>query len=247
MTPPWEWIGAERPALRKVIAHAALGNDVLRACRLVLDLFAQTADGNIHRTQVAVVVIAPDVLHQFLAREHTAGRGRQKAEDIEFAGGKLECAPVLVDHAARTGDAQAVPSLRLRLFALLARKRAAHVRLDARHQLAHGERLCDIVVRAQLEAHDLVGLLLSRGQHDDRNVALRTHAAADLEAVHLGQHDVEQNEVGRLGERLVQTFRAVIGRHGIVALAAEVEHQDIRDRLFVLDNEDFFLIHTFPP
>ena len=170
-----------------------------------------------------------------------------KGDNIKFPRGKLERMTVFVDHAVVLGYTQTAAGRRFRLFPVLSCVGTAHVRLDARHQLTHGERLGNIVVCTQLETHDLVGLFLTGGQHDDRRVLFRAHPPADLEAVHLGQHDVEQNEVGRLGERLVQTLCAVIGRHGIVALAAEVEHQDIRDRLFVLDNEDFFLIHTFPP
>ena len=47
----------------------------------------------------------------------------------------------------------------------------AQHRVDPQHQLARAERLGDVVVGADLEPDDPVGLLAERGQHDDRHVA----------------------------------------------------------------------------
>ena len=125
---------------------------------------------------------------------------------------------VFVYHAVVLGYTQTAAGRRFRLFPVLSCVSTAHVRLDARHQLTHGERLGDIVVCTQLETHDLVGLFLTGGQHDDRRVLFRAHPPADLKAVHLGQHHVQQNQVGRFLKRAAQTFRAVICRECVVAL-----------------------------
>ena len=66
----------------------------------------------------------------------------------------------------------------------------------------------------------------------------RAQAAADLEAVHLGQHHVEHDEVeGLLGEAR-ERLAAVRGLHDLVAVALQRERQQRLDRLLVVDQED---------
>ena len=69
------------------------------------------------------------------------------------------------------------------------------VRLQPRDELARLERLRQVVVRAELQPDDAVGGLPAGGQHDDRHVAALANAPADGEAVHLRQHDVEDDGV----------------------------------------------------
>ena len=88
-----------------------------------------------------------------------------------------------------------------------ARRRPAQQRLDARLQLAHAERLGEVVVAADLQSDDLVELGVAGRQEQHRNARLRAQAAADLVAVDAGQHDVEHHQIEGLGlgkrERLV--------------------------------------------
>ena len=73
---------------------------------------------------------------------------------------------------------------------------AAQHRADARDHLGAAERLDDVVVGAELEADDPVGLRAARGQHHDRDVAAAPQRAADVAAVAVGQGQVEQHDVG---------------------------------------------------
>ena len=78
--------------------------------------------------------------------------------------------------------------------------RAAQQRLDPAHQLAQAERLGQVVVGAELEADDLVDLVVARRQDQDRHLgAGGADAAQHLEAVDAGQADVEDHEVRGLG------------------------------------------------
>ena len=116
--------------------------------------------------------------------------------------------------------------------------RPAQVGLDARHQLARGERLGDVVVGAQLQAEDLVELLAARRQHDDRDVALGADALADLEPVEPGQHQVEHHQVDRLAvDHLEGVVAARGGDHREPGVAQRVL-DDGADGLLVLDDED---------
>ena len=73
--------------------------------------------------------------------------------------------------------------------------------LDSREHDARAERLCDVVVRTELEAGDDIGLFPARRQHDDgyvRRARIALERVADLEPVHAGEHEVEEHEVGEL-------------------------------------------------
>ncbi len=108
---------------------------------------------------------------------------------------------------------------------------------DAQHELARTERLGHVVVRAVLEPDDAVHLAAEGGEHDDRDVALGAEAARDLQAVDAGKHQVEHHEVGRGlvhgGERLL----AVGCLADVVPGGAEVRHDDLADRVVVVDDE----------
>src|SRR5262249_30312822 len=100
---------------------------------------------------------------------------------------------------------------------------AAEDRPHPRQQLADGEGLRDVVVGPELEAHHLVDLLATGGEHHDRGLeALAPERLADLEAGELGEHDVEDEEVRLLRARPLEAGLPVGGGQDLVALELEV-------------------------
>ena len=76
---------------------------------------------------------------------------------------------------------------------------APELQLDARDQLTHEEGLHHVVVGAQFQAHNAVRLRGSRRQKDDRGggqFGILSDAFADIQAVGVRQHDIQQDEVG---------------------------------------------------
>ena len=70
----------------------------------------------------------------------------------------------------------------------------AQQRLQARHQLLHGERLGEIVVGALAQAGDAVADAVARRQHQHRRgVVAAAHVAQQDEAVLVGQAEVEDD------------------------------------------------------
>ena len=119
-----------------------------------------------------------------------------------------------------------------------AHRRAAQRRLDAAAELAHRERLGDVVVGAELEAEHLVDLLGLGRQHDDRHRARGAQPPAHLEAVEVGHHHVEHDEVEvALGEAL-ERLDAVGRAHHLVAVLAQRVGEQREDRLLVVDEQD---------
>ena len=111
-----------------------------------------------------------------------------------------DAAALQVDH--QVAAAQRAAGLRVGQLAV----GAAQQRLHAAHQLAHAERLDQVVVGADLEADHLVDLVGARRQEQDRRPRLappggrpRSHPcpAADVE-----QHQVGR-DVGQAGDRLL--------------------------------------------
>ena len=82
-------------------------------------------------------------------------------------------------------------------------RRAADERLDARQQFGEGERLCQIIVAAGLQAPHAVihGGLGAEDQHRDVDV-LGAELLDEAQAVELGQHDIHDG--GVVGDGLGQ-------------------------------------------
>ena len=104
------------------------------------------------------------------------------------------------------------------------------------------ERLDQVVVGAGPQATDLLLDLALRGEHDDRDVAGRPFLGPDLRrdlvAVELGQHDVEQDQVGRLGAPQAEALGTVRRDDDLVAfLLQRVLEQALNVRV-VVDDEN---------
>src|SRR5690606_40503928 len=83
---------------------------------------------------------------------------------------------------------------------------------DPGHELARAEGLGDIIVRAELEADDLVDLAGLRGEHKNGQVHLAAQVAADLKPVHCWGHEVQVHECRAFAARQGQRPFAVTRR-----------------------------------
>src|SRR4051794_870751 len=224
----------------EAVADPAHGEDELRLLGIGLELLAQVPDVHVDRARVAIGRVAPHAREQHVAREHPAGAARHRAEDLELDERGLDELAAQLHRALGRIDPQAGGIDRRLGLAVAGRHAGAPQRgLHARAELPHRERLGDVVVGAELEPEDLVDLLALGAEHDDRDaLPLGAQPPADLEAVHLGQHHVEHDEVeGLLGEareRLAPVRRV----HDLIAVALEREGQERLDRLLVVDEED---------
>ena len=126
------------------------------------------------------------------------------------------------------------------LLARLLLGRAAQNSLHARKHLLHLEGLCDVVVRALLEARDLVARLALCGQHDDGHLGVLTDGAQHAPAVHDRQHQVEQDKIRTESAELVDALAAVVCDDGLIALVLEIELEQLGNIVVVLDDQDLF-------
>lgn len=113
----------------------------------------------------------------------------------------------------------------------------AQQHVDPGRQLTHGERLGHVVVGADAETDEHVGLVVPGGQHQYRHRALGLHAAADLQAVEAGKHDVEHHQIRLPGLGRVHGRRAVERGLHQEALGPQPGGNGIDDRGVVLDHQ----------
>ena len=106
----------------------------------------------------------------------------------------------------------------------------------ARQQLAGAEGLGQVVVGAGVERGDLVALLAARRQHDDRHVRPLAQAPDHLQAVDVGQAEIEDDDVGLARGHLDQAVGAGRRLEEPVALARQGRAQEAPDLRLVLDD-----------
>jgi hypothetical protein len=110
---------------------------------------------------------------------------------------------------------------------------------DACEQLGHAERLRDVVVRAGLEAPELVRLLGARREHDDGDRRVeRADLLADPVAVHVGEHEVEDDAARLVAAGRRDPLPTLGGREDLVSLELEGVPQAHGHVRLVLDDED---------
>ena len=116
---------------------------------------------------------------------------------------------------------------------------AAAEGFDARDEFLHREGFGEVVVGAGFEAFDAVADFAAGGEDEDaRGAGGGAEAGEDGEAVERGQAEVEDDEIGRRGERGAEALGAVgAGLGGVIA--AHQRADDVTgEPEFVFDDED---------
>ena len=195
---------------------------------------------------VAVVLKAPHLVQQLVAGVNTVGVGGQAVQQLQLLGGSLHHLALDPQLVAVHVQPQVV-ELDHALGALGlggGGGAAAQHRLDAGHDFLGVKGLDHVIVRAQLQAQHLVKGLALGGQHHHRGVAQLADAAADLQAIHLGHHHIQQHHIGLDLIELVQTFFAVVRGGDLVALLGQIKPQQLADVGIVVHDEDLFVGHS---
>ncbi len=202
-----------------------------------VELLAQVGDVGLEHASIATEVVVPDVVEELGAGEHESQVAHEVAQQPVLRGRQL-------DVRSRAGDLTGVlvelevledEAARVRLRV----PRAAQDRAHARDELLQAEGLGHIVVPSRGEAADLVLGRVARGEEDDRHSgALGAEPPRDLEALHVRQHHVEQQQVRLEGAHRGQRVATRSGRLHPEPLEAQRHGDHVDDVRLVVDDED---------
>ena len=183
---------------------------------------------------------APHVRQQHLAGLHPAAALQEGAQQAELERGEDDLLALHADLVAR-GVQLDVSGAQLRSGLILRVPSAAQHRPDPEHQLADGEGLHHVVIRAGLEALDAVGLLALGADDDHRHLAqlrVALEHPEHLAAGHVREHQVQQHQIRRPRASLGQASRAGVRRLRLEPRGPEVVLDESSQVLLVLDDQD---------
>ncbi|KAG1394898.1 hypothetical protein G6F59_014097 [Rhizopus arrhizus] len=178
-------------------------------------------------------VVQIEAVKQFFAGPDPAGRGQQGAQQAVLHRGQVQALAVPGGTRGRFVDVEAAVGARGRV-----RPVAAQHRHHSRHHFARTERLADVVVGADLQSQQAVDLLHPRGDHDHRHVAAGAQLAAQIHAIALRQHQVQQHQIGLVAREGLDHLAAIIHPFADHARRGQVVAQHGGQARFVLNDQD---------
>ena len=222
---------------RQAVAHTGDGEDERGAARIDLDFFAQAANVDVDvAITIEIGLVAPNRVYDLRARQRLPGVLREIVEEPELdrgEGNRLVTAPYLcarpiddqVPHVDHVGISRGEITIR-----------AAMHRPQSRDDFAQTVGLGHIIVRAHFQPQHFVGLIATSGQHHDRLTQSQfAQAAAEVEAQAVGQPHIEDDQVGRMDLRGLNSGRAcVVPRDGKARIDQTVA-QAVRNGRIIFD------------
>src|SRR5215470_12877261 len=218
------------------VAHAAHRLDEARFLGIGLELGADLRDVHVDGA-VEGLRMPLERVEDLLAGQHAAGGPGEGGQELELVVG--EDPPLARHRDLARGEVElelADPQPR----GWMRGGRAPQESADAGEELPWIERLGEIVVGAHLEPHHLVHIFALGGEHDHGQggaVGEGADPAAYLEAVHAGEHDVEEHDVWPALVEDGETPRAVARQGHVDLVLAQVFRHEGAEAGIVVDQQ----------
>ena len=120
-------------------------------------------------------------------------------------------------------------------------------RFHTRHQFTRAERFGQIVIRARLQPDHFFVTVHPGGQQDDGGIMVRPIDAHKFIPIHLGHHDIEDDQVGFLAFRDRQGFPSIGGGHHPEPALGQVGFHKRNQAGFVIHYQDSLGSYHFVP
>src|SRR4051794_24173205 len=222
------------------VPHARFREQVLRTRRVVLELAPQVLHVLPQVVGLLDVRRPPHLLQQLALAHEPAGVAEQQVEQLPLGRRQVHGVPGPVRGAALgdrpAGQVDGPPAQHDRLTRLLRAEAPAH-RPDPGEQLLDAERLRHVVVGAGVQGVDLRRAVHPAGEDDDRHRRPAAQRADHVDAVHVRQAEVEDDEVRVVGRGGTQRLRPGGRRRDAVLPGEEVDPQRPQDLGLVVDDE----------
>src|SRR5580658_3780560 len=209
--------------------------------RIGFDFFAQAADVHVHAARGDEALGAPDSIEQLIASEDAIGTRREEIEQAKFE--RAHGYGLAGAGDAVSGGVNAQGANFYGLFRGSARLGAAEQSFHARNEFARAERFGDVIVGAELEAHDAIGFFALGGENQNRYAVERDFLAdflADFQAGKFRQHQVEHQEIRRGFADLRKACGAIPAGGDLVTVFFQVIAHQLYDVFVVFDNQNTF-------
>src|SRR5215472_11994116 len=218
------------------VAHAAYRLDEARFLGVGLELGADLRDVHVDGA-VEGLRMPLERVEDLLAGQHAAGGPGEGGQELELVVGED---PSLTRHRHLARGEVELELADAQPRGWMRGGRAPQESADAGEELPWIEGLSEIVVGAHLEPHHLVHIFALGGEHDHGQggtVGEGADSAAHLEAVHAGEHDIEEHDVGPALVEGGETARAVARQRHVDLVLAEVFRHEGAEAGVVIDQE----------
>ena len=112
---------------------------------------------------------------------------------------------------------------------------------DPRQQFSAPKRLCDIVIRPQIEGLDLIPLPGPGRDYHNGRCTPAPNAADDVHPIHIRQSQIQQDQVRTIGVQHLTGLCSRIGLDHVITIGREHGPQKVADALLILDHQYFIL------
>lgn len=222
---------------RKAISQASLGRDVAGLSGHFFDLGAQAVDVNSQRV-LENLVHGPESADQEIRSDDAAGAPHEHVEQLGLGGTQRNRLATHVSPLVREVDRQALVHLDDGIESVAKIADPPQDAADARNQLVGTERLNDVVFGILFQSLGNSLLFIHRSKHNDGEIRILLHDAAELEAVHPGHPKVDDREVGQAVVRDdLQRALARIGGQHIEAREVELLLHEPKDVWVVVNHK----------
>ena len=196
------------------VAGPGLGDQVRGMARIGLDLPPQLRDVDVQVVRLDLVGGAPHLAQDRPVREQLALVAHEEGEQVELDPARPAPARRRRVTRCRSKSTTRPPTV---IDSPPVGRGAAHGRAQPGQELAHPERLGDVVVGAGVERLDLLPSSPTAERITIGHLAPRAQLAAHVDARAVGQHQVEHDGVGRPRGRRGQRLLARRRPHDLVA------------------------------
>src|SRR5918992_3694664 len=208
-----------------------------------VDFLPELADEDVDSAVAVTLAPAPELLQQLVTADDATPLESEGVQDSKLRRRELRVLAVDVGLDLGGVDAQLLDLDRLAVVRPFGARPAPSSGLDAGDELVHGERLDEVVVRADVECVHAVVLRAARADDDDRRSDPLAAGLLDQPpAVDAREHQIDDAHIGPLEPESRQASVAVVDDRRIEAGSAQVRGHALGDDLVVLDDQH--LRHT---
>src|ERR1700730_10507727 len=206
---------------------------------LVAELAPDAVGVDLQVVVFAAVTGTPDVLQDHPAGADLSRVPSEVGKEVEFFGREVEGTAVegglAVDEVEMQGPGVEVGRA---IFVTVPDPVVAERDLHPGVELAHAEWLGHVVIGAVLKRVDLAVFGTVCGQHDDRNVAPGSDALADVQAVQVGQAQVEHDDIRCVDRCMGEALVPGLGGPDAVTEGFQPDGTDAEQAWIVVNDEN---------